>query len=115
MLRSRPIAFAALICVAVLSGCASREEFRADDERNCQGYGFAPGTDAFARCMMASDMRRRDQVAADQRAMQRRIQLDNARTTAEFNQRLNSTVAPPPVQPRDPFAVPNGLQLQPSE
>lgn len=110
MLLPRSIAFAALFFGAVLGGCgASRDDLRADDAQSRNEYGFVPGSDAYVRCMMAADLRRRDESAADQRATQRRIQLDNARTTQEFNRRLNSTSAPLPMQPRDPFAAPNGF------
>lgn len=39
---------ALLVTIAALTGCVSEHDRYA---RNCQRYGFAPGTDAFAGCM----------------------------------------------------------------
>lgn len=44
-----------------LSGCVSPAEQKAMDTRQCEGYGFAQGTDAFANCMMTTANRRADQ------------------------------------------------------
>jgi hypothetical protein len=33
-----------------LASCVSPEELRREDEAACAGYGFHPGTDAFASC-----------------------------------------------------------------
>lgn len=35
----------------MLTGCASPAEIRQADANQCNGYGFAPGTDAHANCM----------------------------------------------------------------
>jgi hypothetical protein len=34
--------------VTVLSACVSPEALRAQDQQRCAGFGFSPGTDAFA-------------------------------------------------------------------
>jgi hypothetical protein len=47
MLR-RSLAFAWLFCALALTSCVSPEELRREDEARCGGYGFHPGTDAFA-------------------------------------------------------------------
>ena len=39
----------------------------ANDQNACYGYGFQPGTDGFARCMMGTAAQRQAQQAADQR------------------------------------------------
>lgn len=44
------------------------EEQRAMDMQKCGGFGFAPGPDAFAHCMMGVSQQREAQAAADQRA-----------------------------------------------
>jgi hypothetical protein len=41
---------------------------RADDQNKCGGYGFQPGTDGFANCMMNTASQRDAQQAADRRA-----------------------------------------------
>ncbi len=41
---------------------------RAADQNKCQGYGFQPGTDSFANCMMTTASQREAQQAADRRA-----------------------------------------------
>jgi hypothetical protein len=48
---------------ALLGACASPEELRAQDQQMCQGYGFTPGTDPFAKCMMTADQKRKDKDA----------------------------------------------------
>ena len=48
------------------TGCAAvnPEQQRASDQARCAGYGYQPGTDQFANCMMKVDMRRQDQADA---------------------------------------------------
>jgi hypothetical protein len=41
-----------------LACCVSPEEQHAMDQQTCAGYGFAPGTDAFAHCMMSTAQQR---------------------------------------------------------
>lgn len=54
--------------LAMLSGCGpSAGELRAMDTQRCAGFGFAPGTDGFASCMMSSTQQREAQDAADRR------------------------------------------------
>jgi len=45
----------------MLAGCQTMtpEERRAADERRCAGYGFRPGTDAMAGCLLDLDLDRR--------------------------------------------------------
>ncbi len=49
---------------------------RADDQNKCAGYGFQPGTDAFAHCMMSTAMQR----DAQQAAYERRVAAQRAAT-----------------------------------
>lgn len=58
----------------ILRGCADPGRTRADphasDEQRCNSYGFVPGSDAFADCMMHRDEKReytreRDQARLD--------------------------------------------------
>ncbi|MCO4317853.1 hypothetical protein M8997_011735 [Phyllobacterium sp. 21LDTY02-6] len=47
----------ALVPLAV-AGCITAEE---EDQNNCSSYGFRPGTDAFANCMMQQGLRHDDE------------------------------------------------------
>lgn len=53
--------FVLAVLPLVLSGCqtVTPEERRAIDLRTCAGYGFKPGTDAMARCLLDLDLDRR--------------------------------------------------------
>ena len=60
---------AAIGMAAIVAGCGpTAEEQRTMDMQKCGGFGFAPGTDAFAHCMMGVSQQREAQQAADQRA-----------------------------------------------
>ncbi len=72
----RAVSIACLaIAVALLAACGPTPEQqaaaaaaqRADDQNKCYGYGFQPGTDAFAHCMMTTATQRDAQEAADRR------------------------------------------------
>lgn len=54
----------ATAAVALLSGCMTVAERRHADESRCAGYGFRPGSDAFAKCLQNIDLDR----SADSRA-----------------------------------------------
>jgi hypothetical protein len=47
----------AAFSVLALTGCA--EHNRQVDTERCAGYGFHPGTDQFAQCLMYQDGQRR--------------------------------------------------------
>jgi len=53
--------FAGVIFVlaVALASCVSSEELRREDEATCAGYGFHPGTDAFATCLQRESLARR--------------------------------------------------------
>jgi hypothetical protein len=56
----RSLAFAlAIYPLALLASCVSPEELRREDEATCAGYGFHPGTDAFANCLQRESLARR--------------------------------------------------------
>jgi hypothetical protein len=50
--------FASLIFALTLASCVSPEELHRQDEVTCTGYGFHPGTDAFANCMQRENLAR---------------------------------------------------------
>lgn len=59
-----------LLLTCLLAGCAAGltpEQRRAADQQTCAGYGFQPGSESFANCMMQTAQRRQD---AAQRAQQ---------------------------------------------
>jgi hypothetical protein len=53
-MRKRSLGLAWMICVLALASCVSPEELRREDEATCAGYGFHPGTDAFATCLQGA-------------------------------------------------------------
>ena len=54
------------------------------DQQKCAGFGFAPGGDAFAHCMMTVNQQREAQNAADRRAAADRDAADKrARDAAQ--------------------------------
>jgi hypothetical protein len=42
------LGFASAVLTLTLTSCVSPEELRREDEATCAGFGFHPGTDAFA-------------------------------------------------------------------
>jgi hypothetical protein len=50
------------LAAIVVTACVSPAEQKAADTKQCQGYGFTPGSDAFASCMMTITNRRADQM-----------------------------------------------------
>lgn len=78
--------------IVLLTGCGPTAEEqaamdaaqRAADQERCAGFGFAPGTDAFARCMMGIAGQRDAEMAADRRAAAARDAADKrARDAAQ--------------------------------
>lgn len=59
---------------------------------------------------MSSDTLRQDQARADLRATQHRIDLDNARRSQDFQDRMAAPPSSTPPPARDPFDIPGGLQ-----
>jgi hypothetical protein len=75
---------AALGTIVLLAGCGPTAEQqaamdaaqRAKDQNKCGGFGFAPGSDAFAHCMMQIASQRDAEAAADRRAAAARDAAD---------------------------------------
>ena len=57
--RGLGFAWMASAFALTLASCVSPEEFRREDEATCTGYGFDPGTDAFASCLQKESLARR--------------------------------------------------------
>jgi hypothetical protein len=63
--KARPAhAGLALLLLLALSACASAEEIRQQDARQCTGYGFKPGTPEFAQCLQRENLARRTYFTA---------------------------------------------------
>ncbi|MCK8788071.1 hypothetical protein M0638_27320 [Roseomonas sp. NAR14] len=78
--------------LALLAACGpTAEELRAMDTQRCAGFGFAPGTDGFANCLMSATQQREAEAAADRRAFQaRQAQENQARQEREAAERARS-------------------------
>jgi predicted component of type VI protein secretion system len=56
-----------LLVFASAASCQTASpQQHAADQTKCAGYGYQPGTDQFANCMMKLDSRRQDQAASQQ-------------------------------------------------
>ena len=57
-MAGRVVTLAAIGVVTMLAGCVSPAEVRRRDEAACSGYGFKPGSDAFAECLQRENLAR---------------------------------------------------------
>jgi hypothetical protein len=49
-----------LLLTLLLTACADEStRYQAADSSRCEGYGFTPGTDGYANCLMNMDTTRR--------------------------------------------------------
>jgi hypothetical protein len=62
-MAGRRFGFALMVCGLALASCVSAEELHRQDEATCTGYGFHPGTDAFANCMQRENLARQAVVS----------------------------------------------------
>lgn len=76
--KFRYMAFAALLPLAV-AGCVSAEDQRAADQEKCASYGYRPGTDGFANCMMSRDYQRDDDQRRTMDSLERQDRRDRQR------------------------------------
>lgn len=61
LIRSRLLVAAAAIALSsMLAGCVDPAEQARSDAAACEAYGFRPGTDAYANCLMTRDRDRRN-------------------------------------------------------
>nr|CAD6613259.1 hypothetical protein RKHAN_02564 [Rhizobium sp. Khangiran2] len=60
----RPLSIVLALLYMPLAACQTMtpEERRAADERACAGYGFRPGTDAMAQCLLDLELDRRAEM-----------------------------------------------------
>jgi hypothetical protein len=79
----RTIYAATFGALVLLAACGpSPQEQHAMDQQRCSGFGFAPGSDAFAHCMMTVNQQREAQDAADRRAAADRAAADKRASDA---------------------------------
>jgi hypothetical protein len=92
-----------------LAGCApTPEQLQAADQAQCAAYGFKPGKDGFAGCMMQQDQNRRACLATQWEAMTQAIAgIGNAYHPPVY------APSPPPAWTPNCFTVPSGNVLIP--
>ena len=73
-----------LLLSLAAAGCVSTEDKRAMDTEKCSSFGFQPGTDAFATCMMRQDSQR---AADEQRSLDRMEAQDRLNRDRQAAQR----------------------------
>lgn len=73
-----------LLLALAAAGCVSTEDQRAMDTEKCSSFGFQPGTDAFATCMMRQDSQR---AADEQRSLDRMEAQDRLNRDRQAAQR----------------------------
>lgn len=90
----RDIGVAVPLALLALAACVSPEEQRAMDQKHCAGFGFTPGTDAMANCLMQTAQQREAKQAADARqAAHDRMVADQMRQQREQAQRAADAMA----------------------
>lgn len=87
----------ALVPLAV-AGCVSAEDQRAMDEEKCTSYGYRPGTDRFADCMMSRDQQRADDQQRTMDELERQDRRDRRR-----RQDLESTAGSSTIDDRPQY------------
>jgi hypothetical protein len=80
-------ALLALVPLA-FAGCVSAEDQRAMDQDKCTSYGYRPGSNRFADCMMDQDQQRADDQRRTMESLERQDRKDKARRDA-----LNSSAS----------------------
>jgi hypothetical protein len=78
-------------CMLALSACVTPQERRAMDQRQCYEFGFEPGTDGFADCMMGLSQQRA-QIEAN-RSLQLQAQLAEQNRRREAQQDLYKIIS----------------------
>ncbi|MWV22147.1 hypothetical protein FVE89_09055 [Methylobacterium sp. 2A] len=73
----------AAACALGLAACVTPQERHAMDQNQCYGFGFEPGTDAFAQCMMGLHQDRAAAAAASNRYWQAQLAEQNRRREAQ--------------------------------
>lgn len=61
----RKFTLSTLLLTLTVTGCISAEEQMQRDQASCSAFGFSPGSDAFAQCVMQTANRREDNNRAE--------------------------------------------------
>ena len=82
-MRAARFATLVLISSVLLSACVAAPtaaEKRAANQQKCSDYGYAPGSDRFADCMMQQDIRaeRKEERKQDMREHDRALSLERS-------------------------------------
>jgi len=75
----------AAACTLGLAACVTPQERHAMDQNQCYTFGFEPGTDAFAECMMGLHQDRAAAEAASNRYWQAQRAEQNRRREAQHD------------------------------
>jgi len=73
----------AAACTLGLAACVTPQERHAMDQNQCYGFGFEPGTNAFAECMIGLHQDRAAAEAASNRYWQAQRAAQNRRSKAQ--------------------------------
>ncbi|MGH6858823.1 MAG: hypothetical protein ACRECY_01120 [Phyllobacterium sp.] len=76
----------AALAPLALAGCVSTEDQRAADQNKCASYGYGPGTDAFADCMMTQDRQRANDQRRTMNSLERQDQRDRDRADQNWRE-----------------------------
>lgn len=74
-----------------LAGCVSAEDQRTTDQDKCASYGYRPGTNRFADCMMEQDQQRADDQRRTMNDLERQDRKDRRRLQ-ELESNANASV-----------------------
>lgn len=83
-----------LLFPLTLAACSTTDNDRVADQNKCSSYGFEPGTDGFANCMMKRDNRRADQQTDQQKTM---TWLEQQDQQAQQRRQANDDIDPRPA------------------
>lgn len=62
-----------------LAGCVSAKDQRTSDQDKCASYGYRPGTNGFANCMMSRDEQRSDDQQRTMESLEQQDRRDRRR------------------------------------
>ncbi|GJE26444.1 hypothetical protein [Methylobacterium organophilum] len=80
-------------CTLSVTACVSPKEQRAMDQNQCLGFGFEPGTDAFAQCMMGVTQHREALAQERNLALQHQNMVRFWQNEREWEERRRANLA----------------------
>ncbi|MBM2886533.1 hypothetical protein [Chromobacterium amazonense] len=72
-MKTTPMLIAITGCALALTACVSPQELHAMDQNACASFGFQPGTDGFAKCMMKQSEKRSQENRARMEEAQKQL------------------------------------------